>query len=167
MDTGSGNDVVQNTVPVGTLPAVALNLDGGLDGLVFDGTAGDDRIVVGWDFEPLAGPATRADALAGRARHREFVVVQINDQTFRSAYEDGETVTVHAGPGNDVIAIDPAAAHHWEITVDGGPGPGQDTLQVNAAGITGSAVPMLRVERPETVDVDGGPLGHVGVRLTA
>jgi hypothetical protein len=162
--TGSGNDTVSNQVPAGGPLTVFLDLGAGQNGLVFDGTGGDDRIVVSWDFEPIDRPGTRADALAGRIAHREFAVVQINDRTFRSEYEHGQTITVHGGPGNDVIIIDPAAAHHWAITVDGGPGPGQDTLRVDASGTTGSATPPL-LGADTIIAADQKPIHFVNIEF--
>jgi Ca2+-binding RTX toxin-like protein len=72
--------------------AIALNLDGGTDGVVFHGTDGNDRIQIS-RREGTGGPE---------------VVAQINGRTIVAGYQGGETVSVFAGDGNDQVEIDPS-----------------------------------------------------------
>jgi hypothetical protein len=92
--TGSGNDTVSNSVPAGSPPTVNIDLDGGENGLVFDGTDGNDVIRVRWE------PASR-------------VLVQINDVTIATDYTNCRTIFVFAGPGDDRVQMDPSASIRW------------------------------------------------------
>jgi autotransporter-associated beta strand protein len=90
-------------------------------GLIFRGTDGNDRIRVGWDFLPEEGheDATLEEILAGRAPHRDIVVFELNGQATRVEYTGGQTITVFAGRGNDVVETDFAAGAHWRMELFG------------------------------------------------
>jgi Ca2+-binding RTX toxin-like protein len=95
--TSSGNDFVKNSVPFGSGIAVFIDLDGGEDGVVFDGTAGNDRIRIRREVGPEGARA----------------IAEINGQLFVNDYLNGEIVVVHAGAGNDHVVMDDTAAFRW------------------------------------------------------
>lgn len=96
--TGSGNDFVTNNVPAGSGITVTLNLDGGTDGVVFNGTNGDDQI-------RIRRVVTEAGVRA---------IAEINGQTFVNDYVGGEVVVVYAGKGDDTVTMDDTAGIRWQ-----------------------------------------------------
>lgn len=104
--TGSGNDTVTNTVPAGALPAVTLDLGAGQDGIVFYGTNQSDDILV--------QRVVKADG--------PHAVITMNGQQFDMGYANGETVSVYAGNGDDVVVFDASAAVKWSVQLYGGNG---------------------------------------------
>jgi Ca2+-binding RTX toxin-like protein len=101
--TGPSNDVV--FLQFSTTPprfGFSLNLDGGSDGVVFEGTDKNDRIHV-----------SRRVGLDGTE-----VVALINGQTIVAGYQGGETVSVFAGAGNDHVTVD-ASVTTWRAELFG------------------------------------------------
>jgi Ca2+-binding RTX toxin-like protein len=86
-----------------------LNLDGGTDGVIFQGTDQNDRIRV-----------SRRDGPDGPE-----VVADINGQVIVAGYSGGETVSVFAGAGNDEVTVD--ASVTWRAQLFGEDG--NDHLQ--------------------------------------
>jgi Ca2+-binding RTX toxin-like protein len=95
---GDGNDVLDGGAGKNTLDGGA-----GQDGVVIRGTDGDDQIGVDWQLGPNGAQ----------------VVAHINGRTFVEDYQNGETVFVFAGKGNDVVQILPSAAGHWRAELHG------------------------------------------------
>lgn len=87
---GASNDSVTFQFSSAPMFGVSLILDGGNDGVVFQGSNRNDRIRVSRRVGP-DGPE---------------VVAQINGRTIVAGYRDGETVSVRAGRGNDRVTID-------------------------------------------------------------
>src|SRR6185436_10056083 len=88
---GPSNDVV--TFQFATSPPrfnFNLSLDGGTDGVVFQGTNKNDRIHISRQVGPDGAE----------------VVAQINGQTIVGGYQGGETISVFAGAGNDHVTVD-------------------------------------------------------------
>lgn len=125
INEGASNDVVAFSFasPPPSF-AISLSLDGGTDGVVFQGTDGNDRIQisrrVGSD-----GPE---------------VVAEINGETIVVGYQDGETVSVFAGAGNDHVTVNPSV-NTWRAELFGEDGndhlvgSGQDDLLDGGRGI--------------------------------
>jgi Ca2+-binding RTX toxin-like protein len=111
--TGSGNDFVTDRI-LGGLPSFFFNGDGGFDGIEFDGTSGNDNIRILRQVGPN-GPQ---------------VVFQNNGQTTVADYQNGETVIVHAGAGDDTVVIDDSAGLKWQAAFFGEDG--NDHLVGNA-----------------------------------
>jgi Ca2+-binding RTX toxin-like protein len=97
INTGSGNDTIKNAVPSTSGISVSLNLDGGIDGVVFQGTDGNDNIRISRVVE-ADGP---------------HVIARINDQVYDAVYTGGETVIVFAGAGDDTVVMDDSAGFKW------------------------------------------------------
>ena len=89
------NDLV-NIVDLGT----------GEDGVVIEGTSGDDQIFV-----------SRRIADEGL-----YLVVTINGQTTESLLQGCETIFVQGGAGNDVIEMDATQGRTWKAVLIGGSG---------------------------------------------
>jgi Ca2+-binding RTX toxin-like protein len=150
---GPSNDVV--TFQFASAPSFSrvLNLDGGTDGVVIQGTNRNDRIHVSRRVGP-DGPE---------------VITQINGQTIVSGYQGGETIQVFAGAGNDHVTVD-ASVTTWRAELFGergndrligGPlddlldgGPGNDFLDGGAGDnvlIGGGGRDVLRNGHPPLV----------------
>jgi hypothetical protein len=89
---GPSNDFVTFSFASAPLFTISLSLDGGTDGVGFQGTDGDDGIQISRRVGP-AGPE---------------VVAEINGQTVVAGYQGGDTVRVFAGAGNDDVTVDPS-----------------------------------------------------------
>lgn len=101
---GAGNDIV-------ILPETgdSINLGSGQDGIVVNGTSGNDVIIVHRVVAP-DGP---------------HAVITLNGTTIDVPYLEGETVTVNGLGGNDLIVMDPGVTT-WTAAFFGGAG--NDTL---------------------------------------
>jgi Ca2+-binding RTX toxin-like protein len=99
---------------IGSVPSFFFNGDGGFDGIEFDGTSGNDNIRVSRQIGPN-GPQ---------------VVFANNGQTTVADYQNGETVIVHAGAGDDTVAMDDSAGLKWQAAFFGEDG--NDHLVGNA-----------------------------------
>ena len=90
---GSGNDRV-GVIQGGFIPIFTIDLGPGQNGLIFNGTSGDDDILIrrepGKIFFDLNGTETAADLL------------------------NCQTITVFAGKGDDRVALDASAAQNWK-----------------------------------------------------
>lgn len=87
---GPSNDFVSFQFASAPRFAFNLSLDGGNDGIVFEGTERSDRIHISRRVGP-EGPE---------------VVAGINGQTIIGGYAGGETIRVLAGAGNDHVSVD-------------------------------------------------------------
>ena len=105
-----GNDTAIDDGGAGSL----IDLGPGEDGLVFNGTAGDDSILVRRRVTP-AGPVC------------DFI---LNGVTTSLIYKSGETITVSGRGGNDLITFDESAAVTWKARFFGEAG---NDLLVGAA----------------------------------
>jgi len=112
--TGAGNDFFVNNVPATSGIGVFIDLDGGEDGLIVNGTSGNDRIRIRREVGP-DGPRA---------------IVEMNGQLFVNEYLNGETIIVHAGAGNDVVVMEDTAAFRWSAEFYGEKG--NDHLVGNA-----------------------------------
>lgn len=108
---GDGNDVLELTQNDGFDDDV--DLQGGEDGIVIHGTAGNDVIRV----------SRVVDADGPKA------VITINGVTEKVLYRNGETITVLAGGGNDVVWMDESTAITWRSILFG---EGGDDLLIGA-----------------------------------
>lgn len=97
--TGSGNDRGFDQTG-NAAPAVSFNLGAGEDGLVFSGTSGNDRIRIRW----LPGA---------------MVESEINGETSQVGYAQGETISVFAGAGNDLVVMEESAGLRWRADFHG------------------------------------------------
>ena len=101
--TSASNDFV--TLQFATTPprfTFNLFLDGGNDGIVFQGTNRNDRIHISRRVGP-DGPE---------------VVAGINGQTIVAGYQGGDTISVYAGAGNDSVTVD-ASVTTWRANLFG------------------------------------------------
>lgn len=99
---GPSNDFVTFSFASPPTFAFALSLDGGTDGVVFQGTDGNDEIHVSRRVGP-SGPE---------------VVAEMNGRTIAGGYAGGETVSVFAGAGNDHVSMDPSVTT-WRAELHG------------------------------------------------
>src|SRR5207253_821049 len=83
-----------------------VDLDGGEDGIIINGTPGNDRINIARRVLPTGAQ----------------VLVTTNGQTSIFDYHNGETVSVFGGAGNDRIRFDASAAIKWRAAFFGGAG---------------------------------------------
>jgi Ca2+-binding RTX toxin-like protein len=106
---GAGEEVINGGAGDDTVvrPNSGDTIDLGLgeDGVVFDGTADDDVIIVRRQVT-TEGP---------------FVVVQLNTQTIEVLFRNSETVTVNGLGGDDLIVTDPSQ-FIWSMHLNGGAG---------------------------------------------
>jgi hypothetical protein len=89
---GPSNDFISFSFASPPQFGFGLSLDGGTDGVIFHGTDGNDRIRV----------SRRVGA------NGPEVIADINGQIISGGYSGGETVSVFAGDGNDLVEIDPS-----------------------------------------------------------
>jgi hypothetical protein len=87
---GPSNDFVAAQFASAPQFAFSLNLDGGSDGIVFQGTERNDRIHIGRQVGP-GGPE---------------IIALINGQRIVAGYQGGDTIRVFAGKGNDFVTVD-------------------------------------------------------------
>ncbi|MCC7374807.1 MAG: cadherin-like beta sandwich domain-containing protein [Verrucomicrobiales bacterium] len=97
----------------------------GQDGVVFNGTDGDDAISIRW-YLIKDGQDPAVVLHPPFPSHRDGLRVLINDQVHEMDYtpqDDFETIVVHGGTGNDHIEmLDDGAAQHWNAEFHGGEG---------------------------------------------
>lgn len=98
---GDGNDILELTPGDGFDDDV--DLQGGEDGIVIHGTAGNDVIRV--------SRVVTADG--------PHAVITINGVTEQVLYRNGETITVYGGAGNDTIWMDESTAITWRSILFG------------------------------------------------
>lgn len=88
----------------------------GQDGVVFEGTEGDDDISVHWYLVP-DGQDPRVVVHPPFPRHRDALRVIVNNIAYEMDYtpqDDFETIVVFGHGGNDrIVMADDAAAQHW------------------------------------------------------
>ena len=106
VNTGSGNDFITNSVPFRFGIAVSVDLGTGQDGVIVQGTRGNDEIRILREVGP-AGPRA---------------IVEINGETVENDYVNGETVVVNGGAGNDTVILDDTAGLKWKAEFHGGAG---------------------------------------------
>ena len=99
---GPSNDVVSFQFASAPQFGFNLSLDGGNDGIDFQGTPGNDRIHISRQVG-ANGPE---------------VVAQINGQTILAGYQGGETIRVFAGAGHDHVTVD-ASVTTWRTELYG------------------------------------------------
>ena len=109
---GAGDDLERLEGQRGLFGIVAsdpfnfVDLGTGEDGVVIEGTSGDDQIFV-----------SRRIADEGL-----YLVVTINGQTTESLLQGCETIFVQGGAGNDVIEMDATQGRTWKAVLIGGSG---------------------------------------------
>ena len=109
---GAGDDLERLEGQRGLFGIVAsdpfnfVDLGTGEDGVVIEGTSGDDQIFV-----------SRRIADEGL-----YLVVTINGQTMEQPLDGCETIFVQGGAGNDVIEMDATQGRTWKAVLIGGSG---------------------------------------------